>query len=131
MAKLLGRNMRNAPDADVEDFLMNIASKDPEKIINLYTGDDIALRLLFIDAKDKRVIYVKNKVYLYSENQIPLGASDDAVITWMKSPQNRRTLELIKRDTYPELYEQPEPDFTNKIKDEETKKSSSTGNYIK
>lgn len=131
MAKLLGRNMRNAPDADVEDFLMNIASKDPEKIINLYTGDDIALRLLFIDAKDKRVIYVKNKVYLYSENQIPLGASDDAVITWMKSPQNRRTLELIKRDTYPELYEQPEPDFTNKIKDEETKMSSSTGKYIK
>lgn len=105
MAKLLGRNMRNAPDADVEDFLMNIASKEPEKIINLYRGDDIALRLLFIDAKDKRVIYVKNKVYLYSENQIVLGATDDAVISWMKNPTNAKVLELIKRDVYPEFYD--------------------------
>lgn len=104
MAKLLGKNMRNAPDADVEDFLMNIASKDPEKILNLYRGDDISLRLLFIDAKDRRVIFVKNKVYLYSEQQIVLGATDDAVITWMKNPSNNRVLELIKRDTYPDLY---------------------------
>lgn len=131
MAKLLGRNMRNAPDADVEDFLMNIASKEPEKIINLYRGDDITLRLLFIDAKDKRVIYVKNKIYLYSENQVVLGATDDAVIAWMKNPSNGRVLELIKRDTYPELYEPAEPNYENKLKDEDNKKSSATGKYVK
>ena len=131
MAKLLGRNMRNAPDADVEDFLMNIASKEPEKILNLYRGDDIALRLLFIDAKDKRIIYVKNKIYLYSENQVVLGATDDAVIAWMKNPSNRKVLELIKRDTYPELYEPTEPDYENKLKDEDNKKSSATGKYVK
>ena len=131
MAKLLGRNMRNAPDADVEDFLMNIASKEPEKILNLYRGDDIALRLLFIDAKDKRIIYVKNKIYLYSENQVVLGATDDAVIAWMKNPSTRKVLELIKRDTYPELYEPTEPDYENKLKDEDNKKSSATGKYVK
>lgn len=127
MAKLLGRNMKSAPDADVEDYLMSIAEKDPEKIINLYTGDDINLRLLFIDAKDKGVIYTKNKVYLYSENQIVLGATDDAVITWMRNPKNSKILELIKRDTNPELYEQPEPDYTMKIKDPEPEKKSSKG----
>lgn len=103
MARILGKDMRNQPTADVIDFLIRVAEKDPNKIINLYTGDDISLRLTFIDAKEKRVIYIKNKVYLYGDN-IVLGATDDAVIAWMKEPRNQKVLELIKRDTYPDYY---------------------------
>lgn len=103
IARLLGKHMVNIPDADVEDYLLTIAEKDPDKIINLYTGDDITLRLLFVEAKDKKVIYIKNKVYLYGDN-IVLGATDDAVIAWMQDSKNKKVLELIKRDTYPDLY---------------------------
>lgn len=103
MARLLGKNMTNMPDADVEDYLLTIAEKNPDKIISLYTGDDTNIRLLFIEARDKRVIYIKNKLYLYADN-IVLGATDDAVITWMKDPRNRKTLELIKQDTFPDTY---------------------------
>ena len=112
-ARLLGRAMKNAPDADVLDYLLEIAAKDPHKIINLYTGGDINLRLLFIDAKDKHVIHIKNKVYLYGDD-IVLGATDDAVITWMKSPNNHKVLELIKRDTYPDMYLADELDTPKK-----------------
>lgn len=101
MARILGKDMRNQPTADVIDFLTRVAEKDPEKIIGLYTGNDISLRLTFIDAKEKKVIYVKNKVYLYGDN-IVLGATDDAVIAWMSNPKNQKVLELIKRDTYPD-----------------------------
>lgn len=101
MARILGKNMRNQPAADVVDYLIRIAEKDPKKIINLYTGNDISLRLLFIDAKEKKVIYIKNKVYLYGDN-IVLGATDDAVIAWMQNPKNQKVLELIKKDTYPD-----------------------------
>lgn len=111
MARLLGKNMTNMPDADVEDYLLTVAEKNPDKIINLYTGDDINLRLLFIEARDKRVIYIKNKLYLYADN-ITLGATDDAALTWMKDPRNRKTLELIKQDTFPDAYSKEE------IKDE-------------
>ena len=103
MARILGKDMRNQPTADVIDFLTRVAEKDPEKIINLYTGDDISLRLTFIEAKEKRVIYIKNKLYLYGDN-IVLGATDDAVIAWMKDPKNQKVLELIKKDTYPDYY---------------------------
>lgn len=103
MARILGKDMRNQPTADVIDFLIRVAEKDPQKIINLYTGNDIELRLLFIEAKEKRIIYVKNKVYLYGDNII-LGATDDAVIAWMQEPKNQKVLELIKRDTYPDYY---------------------------
>ena len=102
MAKLLGKNMSNMPDADVTDYLLEIAKKDPEKIIKLYTGDDLALRLLFIEAREKKVIIVKNSVYIYAD--VVLGATDEAVLTWMKSAKNKKTLELIRRDVYPENY---------------------------
>ena len=103
MARILGKDMKNQPAADVIDFLLRIAEKDPNKIINLYTGDDISLRLTFIEAKEKRVIYIKNKLYLYGDN-IVLGATDDAVIAWMKDPKNQKVFELIKKDTYPDYY---------------------------
>lgn len=103
MARILGKDMRNQPTADVIDFLVRVAEKDPNKIINLYTGDDISLRLTFIEAKEKKVIYIKNKLYLYGDN-IVLGATDDAVIAWMKDPKNQKVLELIKKDTYPDYY---------------------------
>lgn len=105
MARILGKDMSNQPIADVIDFLTRIAEKDPNKIINLYTGGDIALRLLFIEAKEKHVIYLKNKLYLYGDN-IVLGATDDAALAWMKDPKNLQVLELIKRDTYPEYASQ-------------------------
>lgn len=101
MARILGKDMSNQPIADVIDFLTRVAEKDPAKIINLYTGGDIALRLLFIEAKEKHVIYLKNKLYLYGDNVV-LGATDDAVIAWMKDPKNLQVLELIKKDTYPD-----------------------------
>lgn len=108
MARVLGKDMRNQPNADVVDFLIRIAKKDPQKIINLYTGNDMALRLLFIEAREKRVIYSKNRLYLYGDN-IVLGATDDAVIAWMQDPKNQKVLELIKRDTYPEYYKIDKP----------------------
>lgn len=103
MALILGKDMSNQPAADVIDFLMRIAEKDPEKIIGLYTGGDINLRLLFINAKKKHVIYIKNKLYLYGDSVV-LGATDDAVLAWMKDPRNQKVLELIQKDTFPDYF---------------------------
>ena len=51
----------------------------------------------------KNVIIYKNKLYTYGDN-IVLGATDDAVLNWMKVPANKAILELIRKDTYPEIY---------------------------
>ena len=107
-AKLLGKRMYNAAASDVEDFLIKTAEKDPEKSIDLYTGSDTQLRLLLIDAVDNEVIRVKDRVYTYDSTI--LGASDKAVISWMKQPKNQRILELIRKDTYPHLYEKEDND---------------------
>ena len=92
------------PDADVTDYLLQIADTDPNKIINLYTGGDTAIRLLFIEARDKNVILYKNRLYTYADGVV-LGATDEAAILYLKNPENASVLKLIKQDTYPELME--------------------------
>lgn len=103
-ARLLGKNMRNAPDSEVTDFLLKEAEKDPKKIINLYTGTDTSLRLLLIEALEKKVVVVKNKVYMYNDEA--LGVTDDAVIAYFQNPKNAKMVELITRDTFSDLEQQ-------------------------
>lgn len=105
-ARVLGRDMRNQPNADVEDFLLSVAEKTPEKIIDCYTGGDMKLRILFIEAREKGVIIKKQGIYVYGEDgKVILGATDDAVIEWMKASKNAKTLALIRKDTYPDMFE--------------------------
>ena len=116
IARLLGKHMKNMPDADVEDYLLQVAEKNPDKIISLYTGGDTNLRILFMDAKDKKIIISKNKLWVYGDN-IYLGATDDAVLTWMKDPKHIKVLDMIRKDTYEDLF--PD-DNTHIINDDET-----------
>ena len=98
--KLLGKYMENAPDSDVEDYLYQVAEKNPDMVLELYTSGDIALKLLLIDAKKNGVILKKDGMYNYADNV--LGATDDAVLLFFKIPANKRILDQIKFETYPE-----------------------------
>lgn len=98
--KLLGKYMENAPDSDVEDFLYQYAEKNPDSIIEIYTSGDMALRLLLIDSKKKGIIIKREGMYQYAENI--LGATDEAVLMYFKIPSNKRILDQIKFETYPD-----------------------------
>ena len=98
--KILGKNMRYAPATDVEDYLYQVAEKTPNKIIDLYTNGDTALRLLFIEAKEKGIIKHKNGIFVYGDTV--LGMTDDAVVNFFKIAANSTILDEIKRETYPQ-----------------------------
>lgn len=106
--KLLGKNMKYAPSSDVEDYLYQVAEKSPNKIIDLYTNGDTALRLLLIEAKDKNIIRKKNGVLMYGESV--LGMTDDAVILFFKTPSNKAIFEEIKRATFPQFVQPTDTD---------------------
>lgn len=99
--KLLGKAMRNQPDSDIQDYLYTRAEKNPNEIIELYTGSDQALKLLMIDAKDKRVLVQQNGVWMYGDTMI--GVTDEAMIMFLKNSDNKAILDLIKSETYPEF----------------------------
>ena len=102
VARILGKHMSHASDSDIKDYLLEIASRDPDKIIKIYTGEDLELRTLFLDARDKGVIRSVSGIYVYGDG-ISLGGTIDVVISWMRDPRNKKLLESIKRDTYPDL----------------------------
>lgn len=120
LARLLGKDMRRANPADVEDWLLQKAAKDPQLVIDMKQGDDSVYRMLFLDATDKFIITTRNKLYTYGEEGIVLGATDAAAIAWLKEPNHKRIVDMIKKETYPELYPTDETSDSKK----ESKKSS-------
>ena len=49
-------------------------------------------------------------------DRIALGVTDDSVVIWMKQPENQKVVELIKKETYPEMYASEKDNDTKKIK---------------
>lgn len=100
-ARILGHEMKGAPLSDVQDYLLVLAEKDPDKIIDLYTGSDTQLRIMLLDALDKRIVLNKNGLFYYADTI--LGSTEVAVINWFKQATNKTLFETIKAECYPEL----------------------------
>lgn len=99
--RLLGRNMKNAPLTDAQDYLLQLADKSPQRVIDLYTGQDTGLQLLILDAKEKGVLKKINGWYMYGETN--LGANEEAVLVFLKTPLNKPILDALKAHLYPEF----------------------------
>ena len=107
-AKVLGRNLSVAYPADVLDFLIETAEKEPKKIIDLYEGEDWKMHLFLLDAIERNVISKKDGIYRYDDKM--LGGSIEACITFLKDIRFNKLLSSIKMETYPEL--RPDEDIT-------------------
>lgn len=57
--RLIGRDMKNAPFTDAQDYLLEEADKHPDIVIDLYRGQDTGLQLLLLEGREKNII---NKV---------------------------------------------------------------------
>lgn len=99
--KVLGRDLKNAMPADILDYLIEIAEKDPNKIIQLYEGEDWKLQLFVLDAIDNGVIRRSDGIYKYDDKMI--GGSMEAVVTFLKDVRYKKLVDSMKRETYPEL----------------------------
>lgn len=99
--RVLGKNLKNAMPADILDYLIDKAEKEPQKIIDLYEGEDWKMQLFIIDAVDKGVIRKLDGIYKYDDKL--LGASEAAVISFLRNVQYKSMLDSIKRETYPNL----------------------------
>ena len=100
-SRVLGRDLSRAPKADVIDFLIETAEKDPKKIIEMYEGEDWRMHLFILDAIDATVIHKKDNIYSYEDKM--LGGSINSVIEFLRNVQNRKILDSIKLETYPSL----------------------------
>lgn len=99
--RVLGRNLTNAIPADILDYLIENAEKNPKKVIDLYEGEDWRMQLFLLDAVDRGVIRKADGIYKYDDKM--LGGSMEATVTFLRDFRYKKLLDSIKRETYPEL----------------------------
>lgn len=99
--RLLGRNMANAPFTDAQDYLLQLADKSPKRVIDLYTGQDTGLQLLILEAKEKGILKKTNGWFMYGDTN--MGANEEAVLVFLKTPLNKAILDALKAHVYPEF----------------------------
>jgi hypothetical protein len=107
-AKVLGRDLKTAIPADVLDYLIEQAEKDPHRILKLYEDEDWKLQLFILDAIDKRVIKKSDGIYKYDDKM--LGGSMDATVTFLKDVKYKKLIDSMRKETYPELLPKAELD---------------------
>lgn len=101
-ARVLGAKLNGLPYDEVLEFMLSEAKKDPDKIIELYTGNDFRLRVLLTTALDKGVILERNGGYIYGK--VNIGLTEESVLLWLKQPQNKDLLDSIMMECYPENF---------------------------
>jgi len=105
--KLLGLNMDGEDPIVIEDFLLERAESEPETIIKLYEDKNISLRMLLLEAVEKRKIIIEpSGAYRYGT--IFMGMSEDSVIDWMSASENASVVKLLEEDVHPEYFKDKE-----------------------
>lgn len=119
--RVLGRNLSNASPADIIDYLIETAERDPHKIINLYEGEDWKLQLFLIDAVDRGVIRKIDGIFKYEDRM--LGGSEAATIALLKDIRYKSIVDSIKRETYPNFLPKQEVEAIQEQMDEDLNKA--------
>jgi len=115
--QVLGRDLRNAYSADVLDYMISIAEKEPNRIIDMYEDDNWKMHLFILEAIERGIIKRSEGIYRYDDKM--LGGSIEATITLLRDIRYKAILDSIKRETYTE--------YLPKNEIEEMEKSQTNG----
>lgn len=126
--KVLGRDLTHAIPADILDYMISIAESNPQKIIDLYEGEDWKMHLFILDAIDRGVIKRSDGIYKYDDKL--LGASVESTITFLRDVRYKKVLDSIRLETYPE-YEHKDKIAEMQKEIDETLKSSANSKTTK
>ena len=103
-AELLGVNMDYAKPSVIKDFLFDQAEATPEKVLAIYEGADVSVKLLLIAARKKGVIILDPAGFFRYGNTV-LGMSEKAAVDWLQDKTHKHLIEQIEKETNPEYFE--------------------------
>lgn len=105
-AEMLGVNMDFARPTVIKEFLLEQADIVPEKVLKVYEGSDVSVKLMLLQAIKKGVISLDNAGFFRYGNVV-LGMTERAAIDWMQEDAHRELVKMIEKDTNPDTL-QPE-----------------------
>lgn len=101
-ALLLNVNMNGDHPSVIQEYLLEVADRTPEKIVDIYESHDVSVRLLLLKAQANRVITIDNGIYRYGHTA--LGMTEPSCVAWMLDKANKHVVESIERDVNPEYF---------------------------
>jgi hypothetical protein len=103
-AKLLGIPMDGEDPLIIKNFLLDQADSNPARVLKIYEDSQLSLRLLLIKALEKgKVTIDPSGAYRYGH--VLMGMSEDSVVSWMSSSDNKNTVNLLEREVNPDYFE--------------------------
>jgi hypothetical protein len=112
-AELLGVNMDYAGPSVIKDFLLEQAEAAPEKVLAIYEGNDVSVRLLILKAKKKGTIYIDEPGF-YRYGNVVLGMSEKSAVDFIQDKANKHLIEMIEKEVNPEYFAKDKPDTDDK-----------------
>lgn len=102
-AELLGVNMDYAKPIVIKEFLLDQAETVPEKVLAIYEGADVSVRLLLLSARKKGVVIVDDAGF-HRYGNVVLGMSEKAAVDWLQDKSHKHIISQIEKDTNPEYF---------------------------
>ena len=96
-AKILGCYVKSSTREEIEEYVVNVAQTNPQQIIDLYTGSDMKLHLIFLYAKEKNILINKAGMYTYADTNF-IGRNADECVRYFKQPENKVITDRIIRE---------------------------------
>lgn len=104
-ARLLGTSLNNQQVSEVQEYLLDVAEKSPEKIISVYESPVMQTKLFLLDAIEKGEVSISNGVYTFNTAGTPitLGINENQAIEWLRDKENIELVALLRNTVYPEF----------------------------
>ena len=96
-AMVLGKYVKSSSREEIEEYMVEQAQSNPERVIDLYTGSDLKLHLMFIYAKEKNILVNKNGIFFFGDSSI-IGRNEDSCVAFFKNPANKLITEQIEKE---------------------------------
>jgi hypothetical protein len=117
-AELLGVNMDYAKPSVIKDFLLDQAELTPEKILKIYEGADVSIRLLLLKARKNGIVVVDDAGF-YRYGSVVMGMSEKTAVDWLGDKSHKHIVEMLEKEVNPEYFvDEPQGETTAPITDE-------------
>lgn len=99
-AEMLGVNMDYARPTVIKEFLLEQADLVPEKVLRIYEGADVAVKLTLLQALKKGVVVLDQAGFFRYGNTV-MGMTEKSAIDWMQDKAHSSLVDMIVKDTNP------------------------------
>ena len=102
-SELLGINMDYAKPSVIKDFLLDQAETNPEKVLSIYEGADVSVRLLLLKSRKLGKVVVDESGF-YRYGNVVLGMSERAAVDWLQDKTHRHLIEMLEKEVDPDYF---------------------------